>query len=313
MPKLNVPEGYYTVTQAAQIVGLSSKTVRFHIEQGNLEAKSFNVGSPSFYRLISQESLDAFRKKREPKDGEDHLYEIICISCGKTDVLYSTRSLMELSRTYARMVENDHKLVRIRLDGEPLLIFESDKLGFTYHPRTKKGFRYGKSMERSQGSASGYLPRHDESRVQHGQESAVLRSGACGQGKADMPGGPAPKRKQKEPVPAVPESGEGAVQSGPETAGREELPGVPARPGRKRRLTDEERRLKAREKMRRYRAEHPEKVKGYDRQYYETHKEQFREKNRRYVERHKEQHNAYLREYRRKRKEAKNDAGTESE
>lgn len=312
MPKYNVPEGHYTVCQAAKVLGVTPKTVRLYINSGDLEAKAVNEGTPHYYRLISQEALDAYLKKRYQPD--DHLYEIICISCGKTEVLFSTHSLMELSLKYTRMVENDHKLVRIRLDGVPLLIYESDRLGYTYHPRTKKGIFYGKVLERGKGSIEGYIPRDEQGRVQHGEEPAVLRRGAHGPGEDDQLRDRAQARAPEEPVPAVPQGRQGTVQGGPKSPEWQEHPGVPARPGRKRRLTDEERKLRARERNKRWRQENPEKAREMDRKNYYSHREKRLERSKLYAKEHREQMNAYARKYYRKKKEeANNDPGTKDE
>lgn len=310
MSRFMKPEGYYTVAEAAEIVGLKTSGLCYYINEGILQVDIVYYGQKPI-RLISREALDAFRRRREPAQDQDHLYEIICISCGVTDVLFSTRSLRELSNMYTRMVENDHKLVRIRQDGKPLLIFESDKLGYAYHPRIKKGIRYGKGMERSEGSPEGDLPGHEQGRVQHGQESGVLRRGAHGPGKEDLLRDRAEAGKPEEPMPAVPAGGQGSVQSDPEPTGREERPGVPARPGPKRRFTDEERRLRRAESSRRWRAAHPEKSRELSRRNHQANREREREQARQWAKTHREKRNAYMKDYMKRRREAaRNDPGT---
>lgn len=305
--KLNVPDGYYSVTQAARTLGLSSNCMNFHIAQGHIEIVEFNKGQRNYYRLIREEDLEAFRRSREPDAEHEHLYEIICITCGEVAVLFKTKDLLQLCQTYTRMIENDHKLVRIRLDGVNLPIFESDRLGYTFHPRTKlRGGQNGKTVERSQRSTAGKVPGHDQGRVQHGQESSVLRRGACGVCEARGGGDRATARKPEEPVPAVPEGSQGDVQSDPVQAERAKLPGIPAGPGRGR-LTEEERRLRARERARRYRKENPDKSRESSRRYYESHHAEVVERRKKYRKEHMESYLAYQKEYRRKRKEAKDE------
>ena len=77
--KLNVPDGYYSVTQAARTLGLSSNCMNFHIAQGHIEIVEFNKGQRNYYRLIREEDLEAFRRSREPDAEHEHLYEIICM------------------------------------------------------------------------------------------------------------------------------------------------------------------------------------------------------------------------------------------
>ena len=58
--KLNVPDGYYSVTQAARTLGLSSNCMNFHIAQGNVAIVEVNKGYRNYYRLIREEALEAF-------------------------------------------------------------------------------------------------------------------------------------------------------------------------------------------------------------------------------------------------------------
>lgn len=319
---INVPDGFFTVTQAARAMGLSSNCMNFHIAHGHIEVVEFNKGHGNYYRLISEEALEAFRKSREPDLEHEHLYEIICISCGEVSVLFKTKNLFDLSKMYVRMIENDHKLVRIRMDGVNLPIFESDKLGYTFHPRTKlHGGQHGKTVEGSQRGSAGKIPRHDKGCFQHGKEPAVLRRGACGICEACGSGDRAPAREPEEPVPSVPQGREGDVQSDPVQAERSKLSGISAGPGRGR-FTEEERRLRARDRAKRYRQDNPDKSKEIARRYYEAHHEEIMERRKKYREAHmesykayqkqyreahKEESKAYQKEYQRKRKEAKNE------
>lgn len=229
--KLIIPNGYYTVTQAARIVGLSNNCMNFHIKQGHIEIIDVNKGRTNYYRLISQAALDTFMKKREPDVTEEHLYEIICINMGQVSVIFKTTDLMKLCQTYTRMIERDNKLVRIRIDGVPLTICESDRLGYTFHPRmkTKAREQYVKKMGRSTTGPERDLSRHDQGCVQHGKESGVLRCGACGSGQAHCRRDRAKEREPEEPAADVPACERGSVQKDPAPAEREEHPGVSSR------------------------------------------------------------------------------------
>lgn len=56
--------GWVTTQQAARALGISAKTVRWHIEQGNLEAKLESEGVERVWR-VSVDSLQAFRDSRQ--------------------------------------------------------------------------------------------------------------------------------------------------------------------------------------------------------------------------------------------------------
>lgn len=140
MPAKKPPEGYISTTHAAKIAGVQVQTIRNWIDQPmGLPCLRVKSGSMTF-SYIKPEDLEAFLG-RTPKRGrpKDRLYEIVLINCGELTVLFKTKSLMELSHKYTYMVEHGHKLIRIREDGRLLRIWESDKLGNTYHPRTKRG------------------------------------------------------------------------------------------------------------------------------------------------------------------------------
>ncbi len=57
--------GWVTTQQAARALAISPRTVRWHIDQGNLEAKPKGEGVKRAW-LISIDSLQAFRDSRQP-------------------------------------------------------------------------------------------------------------------------------------------------------------------------------------------------------------------------------------------------------
>ena len=302
---------YYTIKQAAKIAGVSEFCIVYHMNNGRIQAVYAETGK----RMVDPESLAIFMETRNreilaEREKEDHLYEIVCINLGVVDVLFTTHSLKELSFTYSRMVEYSQKLVRIRLDGVMLRICESDRLGLIYHPRSKKGGLYGEELERSEGSSKRHLPGHEQSCVFHGEKPDVLRH------KADKASGDigghnrVPIGKPEKPVPAVPPCEPGSVQDDLGPSGREKRPGIPSRSGREGRLTDEERRRRTRERIKRWRKENPEKAREADRRQYQAHREAKIERNKKWAREHREQINAHRREWYRKKKEAEN--GTES-
>jgi DNA-binding transcriptional MerR regulator len=59
------PSGWVTTGVAAKSLGVSPRTVRWHIEQGNLEAKAQGEGVRRSW-LVSIDSLQAFRSTRQP-------------------------------------------------------------------------------------------------------------------------------------------------------------------------------------------------------------------------------------------------------
>jgi hypothetical protein len=60
----SAPSGWVTTQQAARALGISPRTVRWHIEQGNLEAKPEGEGVKRAW-LVSIDSLHAFRDSRQ--------------------------------------------------------------------------------------------------------------------------------------------------------------------------------------------------------------------------------------------------------
>jgi hypothetical protein len=57
--------GWVTTQQAARALGISARTVRWHIERGNLEARPEGEGVQRVW-LVSIDSLNAFRDARQP-------------------------------------------------------------------------------------------------------------------------------------------------------------------------------------------------------------------------------------------------------
>ena len=63
-PEPTAPSGWVSTQQAAKALGISPRTVRWHIEQGNLEAKLEGEGVKRSW-LVSIDSLQAFRDARQ--------------------------------------------------------------------------------------------------------------------------------------------------------------------------------------------------------------------------------------------------------
>lgn len=146
----DIPEGYITCPEAAERSGLSRNTIYFHCKNGTLPSIAIGHGPFEQYkiRLIREEDFQEFMARRQRLDVDKtidkrrkHKYEIVIISLGEVATLYKTDSLQDLSHMYIKMMEHEHKLIRVRKDGKILTIHESDALGNTYHPRTrsKKG------------------------------------------------------------------------------------------------------------------------------------------------------------------------------
>ena len=62
--KIEAPSGWVGTQQAARTLGVSPRTVRWHIEQGNLVAKLKGEGVRRGW-LVSIDSLQAFRQTRQ--------------------------------------------------------------------------------------------------------------------------------------------------------------------------------------------------------------------------------------------------------
>ena len=63
-PEPTAPSGWVSTQQAAKALGISPRTVRWHIEQGNLAAKPEGEGVKRHW-LVSIDSLQAFRDARQ--------------------------------------------------------------------------------------------------------------------------------------------------------------------------------------------------------------------------------------------------------
>ncbi len=64
IPEVSAPSGWITTKQAARSLGISPRTVRWHIEQGNIAAKPQGEGVQRTW-LVSIDSLQAFRHARQ--------------------------------------------------------------------------------------------------------------------------------------------------------------------------------------------------------------------------------------------------------
>jgi len=62
--EIEAPSGWVTTQQAARALGISPRTVRWHIDKGNIEAKPEGEGVKRTW-LISIESLQKFRDARQ--------------------------------------------------------------------------------------------------------------------------------------------------------------------------------------------------------------------------------------------------------
>lgn len=65
VPEPTSESGWVTTQQAARALGISARTVRWHIERGNLVAKPEGEGVERTWR-VSVDSLQAFRDSRQP-------------------------------------------------------------------------------------------------------------------------------------------------------------------------------------------------------------------------------------------------------
>jgi hypothetical protein len=62
--EIEAPSGWVTTKQAARALGISPRTIRWHIEQGNLEAELQGEGVKCTW-LVSIDSLQAYRATRQ--------------------------------------------------------------------------------------------------------------------------------------------------------------------------------------------------------------------------------------------------------
>ena len=143
MPAPKTPDGYVNIPDAAKMLGVSDMTMyKRVVDEGRIPYESIPRGVRTYYYMKKQDVEQFIKTYRAPLRGRPKkkasLYEIVCISCGKMEILFSTSSLMELSHKYIYMLEQKHQLIRVRADGQLLTIHESDRLGNTYHPRVKR-------------------------------------------------------------------------------------------------------------------------------------------------------------------------------
>lgn len=145
MPAPKAPNGYITIAEAARRAGMATSTMyKRVVTNGEVPCLARMAGARTFY-YVTKNAVSRFMKKEQVltarKDAK--LYEIVSITLGNLDVLYSTESLKELSRKYTHLIEHDNKFIRLRVDGEVLTIHESDRIGYAYHSRFKsKGVYY---------------------------------------------------------------------------------------------------------------------------------------------------------------------------
>ena len=69
--EIEAPSGWVGTQQAAKTLGVSPRTVRWHIEQGNLVAKPEGEGVRRSW-LVSIDSLQAFRQSRQVATNSPH-------------------------------------------------------------------------------------------------------------------------------------------------------------------------------------------------------------------------------------------------
>lgn len=133
------PAGYITAPAAARIIGISNQTMYDWIKKRRVFPYiKQEAGARAWYYVKESDVADYVKAQEPVARRKAKVYEIVTISLGQLSVLFTTSSLLELSHMYIRMLERENKLIRIRADGELLTIHESDKLGNTFHPRTKR-------------------------------------------------------------------------------------------------------------------------------------------------------------------------------
>ena len=144
MAAKKAPEGYISVPEAAKKVGVSYAWLWNQIRMFQIiPAKSEPNKERTRWYVKESDVMAYFKKYRAPLIGKpkkaNTVYQIVLISLGKMDILYETNDPRELSQMYTRMIKKQHKYIRVRLNGQVLTIHESDKIGYAYHPRMKKG------------------------------------------------------------------------------------------------------------------------------------------------------------------------------
>ena len=115
------PEGYVNIPTAAKMAGVAPQTMyRIVAIEGRIPSETAPGGTRTYYYMKKQaveKFLETYRKplRGRPKTRAS-LYEIVIISCGKREVLYSTDSPVELSHMYITLQplppkdQEDHRM-----------------------------------------------------------------------------------------------------------------------------------------------------------------------------------------------------------
>jgi hypothetical protein len=91
LPESTAHSGWVSTQQAAKALGISPRTVRWHIEQGNLEAKPEGEGVKRHW-LVSIDSLQAFRDSRRsagsmPRDNRAPAEDVVVAAEGSGEAI----------------------------------------------------------------------------------------------------------------------------------------------------------------------------------------------------------------------------------
>ena len=194
------PSGWVSTQQAARALGISPRTVRWHIEQGNLEAKPQGEGVKRSW-LVSIDSLQAFRDARQAAGeiprGRRALAEGAAIAAGSPG--NAVRELADrLAEEAARAAE-----YRVRLEL-------TEQAASTVRAELEEERRRREAAERERDE----LRRLLETRAEERQESQETAAGAAG----------APPEERGDAVAPAPQPGR-AEPSAPVTGPREEPAG----------------------------------------------------------------------------------------
>jgi hypothetical protein len=195
------PSGWVSTQQAARALGISPRTVRWHIEQGNLEAKPEGEGVRRSW-LVSIDSLQAFRDARqaagEMPRGRRAPAEGAAIAAGSPGD--AVRELADrLAEEAARAAE-----YRVRLEL-------TEQAASTVRAELEEERRRREAAERERDE----LRRLLETRAEERQESAETAAGA-----AD-----APPEERGDAVAPAPQPGRAEPPAPPVTGPREEPAG----------------------------------------------------------------------------------------
>ena len=195
------PSGRVSTQQAARALGISPRTVRWHIEQGNLEAKPEGEGVRRSW-LVSIDSLQAFRDARqaagEMPRGRRAPPEAAAIAAGSPG--NAVRELADrLAEEAARAAE-----YRVRLEL-------TEQAASTVRAELEEERRRREAAERERDE----LRRALETRAEERQESPETAAGA-----AD-----APPEERGDAVAPAPQPGRAEPPAPPVTGPREEPAG----------------------------------------------------------------------------------------